>query len=136
MFFADLRAVDSICSSVDANLNGEAFPDSLRCRTGTIDRPQTGVWLLNRQAQALSGVVGVDDKGKSDASAEISVIGDGEILGTFSTSYAEPVEVNLDVTGVLRLEITTTSATRADVVLGTWLVKGTGDEIAALESSS
>ena len=136
MFFADLKAVDRICSSKDADLNGTPYNKSLGCSTGQANKPKTGVWLLDRRVQAISGVIGVDDKGKSDASAEVTVVGDGQVLGTFSTSYAQPADINISVTGVLRLEIVTTSATGSEVVLGTWLLKGTSDDITALESGA
>lgn len=136
LFMADLKAVSSICSKTTANINASAFPNSLSCGTGQPDRPRTGVWLLNRRVQAISGAIGVDDKGKSDATAQITVIGDGKSLGTFSVGYAKPTEINISVAGVLRLEIVTTSPTQSDVVLGTWLLKGTTDDISALESGS
>ena len=51
-----------------------------------------------------------------------------------SVSYGQTQPLNIDVTGVLRLEIVTSSDNGADVYLGDAIIKGTDSEINQLET--
>jgi hypothetical protein len=136
LYLNKLRAVSGSCSSTEAQINAQAYKQSLRCGTGTTKSPRTTVWLLNRKVQVISGVIGINDKDDPGLVVDVTVIGDGQVLGTYTTSYAHPAEVNLAVPGVLRLEVQATSGKSANVVLGDWILKGTTEDIDALESGS
>lgn len=136
MYLRDLKAVSGSCSTANIQINAQDYPQSLSCGTGTASSPRTTVWLLNRRVQVISGVLGVDDEGAPDASVEVTVIGDGNVLGSFAASYAEPAEVSIPVTDVLRLEVVAVSAKSGKMALGDWLLKGTTDDINALEAGS
>lgn len=136
LYLKNLKAVSGSCSSIEAQLDGQAYKQSLSCGSGTVKSPRIAVWLLNRQVQVISGVIGINDKDDPDQEVEVNVWGDGELLETYTASYAHPVEVSIPVSGVLRLEVETTSQKSAKVVLGDWTLKGTTESIDALESGS
>ena len=89
---------------------------------------------LEKHGSALSATVGVSDDASPSASARIRVLGDGAELANTSVSYGQTQPLNIDVTGVLRLEIVTSSDNGADVYLGDAIIKGTDSEINQLET--
>lgn len=133
VFVSQLKSVDGNCSKHDGRINGQSYPNSTECRSGTAEHPSTSVWLLDRKAHQLSAVVGVDDRGKTDASVTVRITGDGKELANVNATYATPTEVSVSVEGVLRLEIIVVSENRASAVFGDMLVKGLPDEIKTLE---
>lgn len=135
LFLSQLEAADGGCSSKDGRLNGKEYPNSTECRSGTAQYPATSVWLLDRKAHQLSGVIGVDDRGKTDAVVQVVITGDGAELANVTATYANPVEVSVSVKDVLRLEVTVLSENQSQAVLGDMLVKGLPEEIATLEKS-
>lgn len=136
VFFSRLAAVDAPCSVKAADVNAVRYSNSVSCRTGDVDYTQVGVWLLNRRAALITGMVGVDDKGATTAAATVTVTGDGKPLATLDVSYAKPAELSVDVTGILRLEIDFRSTDGSEVVLAELLVKGASADIDTLETES
>lgn len=136
VFLNQLSAVEGGCSATEAHLNAQPMPNSLECSPGWGDEGARIVYLLNRKARLISATVGVDDAGASDAVARVVITGDAKPLANVTVSYAKPAPISLDVTGVLRLEITVTSPTGSRAILGDALVKGATDEIGQLETDS
>lgn len=134
LFFDALRPVESICRSAEARLDGQLYVNSLDCRSGNPEQPAVGVWLLDRRGQQLTGTIGVDDTGETDATASVRIIGNGTELAAAEVSYATPAAIDIDISGILRLEIWIASETRSSVMLGDVLVKGTSADIDRLEA--
>ena len=61
---------------------------------------------LGRGYHTLTAVAGIDDKSPDGTvNPTVFILGDGRQLGTFAPTLGKPVDVNIDVTGVLRLEV-------------------------------
>ncbi len=128
---------DGSCGSVDARLNGKAYPTSVGCdaRSG---RVQESVYLLNRQVGRLTASLGIDDRATPGARAAVTITGDGNQLFTGTAEYGGTVTVDADTAGVLRLVITVervdagTDSARA--VLGDAALAGSAEGLASLES--
>ena len=123
------------CSAFDAKINGTAYTNSVKCSSGRASSPSKAVWLIDRKAYRLSGLVGVDDRGDSDGAVQVVITGDGVELANVTATYAKPVEVNVSVEKVLRLEITVTSEKNSNAILGDMILKGIPDQIATLETN-
>ena len=114
-----------------------AYPNSLTCSPGTVEDPNTAVWLINRRGRQLTGTIGVSDADGLDATAQVQITGDGKPLAQVSASYAAPAPIDLDISGVLRLEISVVSGeTRSRAVLGDMILKGSTADIDTLETDS
>lgn len=135
VYLGQLEQVDRICRGSESDVNGKHYPNSTSCSPGYNEEEAMGFWLLNRNAMAITGVVGVDDKGDPLDVARVRFIGDGTELANITVAYAQPQELSIDVEGVLRLEVAVTSATGTPVALADVLVKGTDQQIAALVAS-
>ncbi|MDO5082930.1 MAG: PASTA domain-containing protein [Arachnia propionica] len=133
VYLAQLKMADGGCSGRDGRINGRGYPNSTECRSGTSQNPSTGVWLLDRKVHQLTGVIGVDDRGKVDAAVQVIITGDGKELVNATATYANPVEVSVSVKDVLRLEIAVISEKQSSAMLGDMLVKGIPEEIETLE---
>ena len=106
VFLAQLEAVDSMCSPSEEQVDAVAYPNSLTCSPGTVEDPNTAVWLINRRGRQLA-------------------------------SCAAPAPIDLDISGVLRLEISVVSGeTRSRAVLGDMILKGSTADIDTLETDS
>lgn len=137
VFLAQLEAVDSMCSASEEQVDAVAYPNSLSCSAGTAEDPNTAVWLINRRGRHLTGTVGVSDADDLDATTQVRITGDGNPLAQVSASYAVPATIDLDVSGVLRLEISVVSGeTRSRAVLGDMILKGSTADIDTLETDS
>lgn len=123
------------CSAFDAKINGTAYTNSVKCSSGRASSPSKAVWLIDRKAYRLSGLVGVDDRGDSDGAVQVVITGDGVELANVTATYAKPAEVNVSVEKVLRLEITVTSEKNSNAILGDMILKGIPDQIATLETN-
>lgn len=122
------------CSTRDTFLAGTKYTEALQCSSRSRGEETSYAWLLEKHGSALSATVGVSDDASPSASARIRVLGDGAELANTSVSYGQTQPLNIDVTGVLRLEIVTSSDNGADVYLGDAIIKGTDSEINQLET--
>lgn len=137
VFLAQLEAVDSMCSPSEEQVDAVAYPNSLTCSPGTVEDPNTAVWLIKRRGRQLTGTIGVSDADGLDATAQVQITGDGKPLAQVSASYAAPAPIDLDISGVLRLEISVVSGeTRSRAVLGDMILKGSTADIDTLETDS
>ena len=123
------------CSAFDAKINGTAYTNSVKCSSGRVSSPSKAVWLIDRKAYRLSGLVGVDDRGDLDGAVQVVITGDGVELANVTATYAKPAEVNVSVEKILRLEITVTSEKNSNAILGDMIIKGIPDQIATLETN-
>ena len=116
-----------------ASVGGEIVRTSLTCSPYRAE-PAYLVWNLSRKAVVLTGVAGLDDRG-STRGASLRVIADGHVLLERDLVFGEAVPLRVDVSGVLRLRVETTSvsADGSDVVLGDLAVVGRPEDVAALQ---
>lgn len=135
VYLSKVKAEGYGCSAFDAKINGTAYVNSVKCGSGRASSPSKAVWLIDRKAYRLSGLVGVDDRGDSDDAVQVIVTGDGVELANVTATYAKPAEVNVSVEKVLRLEITVTSEKNSNVILGNMILKGIPEQIATLETN-
>lgn len=135
VYLSKVKAEGYGCSAFDAKINGTAYTNSVKCSSGRASSPSKAVWLIDRKAYRLSGLVGVDDRGDSDGAVQVVITGDGVELANVTATYAKPAEVNVSVEKVLRLEITVTSEKNSNAILGDMILKGIPDQIATLETN-
>lgn len=90
---------------------------------------------VGRDYRKVRGTVGMSDNSPSDARVKFEVLGDGRSLLAQELGLGEAVPVDLDITGVLRLELVATetqpSSTYDDAtaVFGDFQVLGTPAEV-------
>lgn len=126
---AEVTGSRSDCRKSEVTIEGRGYPDALRCSTAREGEPTSTVWLVGKHGSVLSAGVGLADTGKADSTARVQVLADGKEVAALDVSYGKLAPVSVDISGVLRLEIVTSSATGADVYLTDAIVKGTDSDI-------
>lgn len=125
----------SSCSTgTNISMNGTAYKEALACSGGFSSKESTYAWVLGRHASTLSTTVGLADSGKTDATATVRILADGNEVARADVAYGKPAKVDADVSNALRLEITVSSKNGDTVYLGDALVKGTTAQIDQLEA--
>ena len=125
----------SSCSTgTNVSMNGTAYKEALACSGGFNDKESTYAWVLGRHASTLSTTVGLADSGKTDATATVRILADGNEVARADVAYGKPAKVNADVSNALRLEIAVSSKNGDTVYLGDALIKGTTTQIDQLEA--
>lgn len=135
VFLAQITKVQGSCGSGSASVDGKTYDHSVTCSPGS--SPATTAYLLNRQVTALQGVVGLSDSGDPHGTAAVRVVGDGKVLLDTTVAYGTATPLALDVSNVLRLEITYSASTPGSgtrLVLGDVRLVGDPAGIAALDS--
>lgn len=130
----EVSAVDDTCFTSEDSINGTTYDDLLVCSTDRSAADQA--WLIARAGARLTGVVGVPDSSDPSSSMAVQVIGDGQVLASFTATYGSAQPLDVDVSGVLRLTIRYQSTTNdyGDVGLGHLTLLGDADLLAALTS--
>ena len=124
----------SSCSTdTNISMNGTSYKEALACSGGFSNKESTYAWVLGRHASTLSTTVGLADSGKTDATATVRILADGNEVARADVAYGKPAKVNADVSNALRLEIAVSSKNGDTVYLGDALVKGTTAQIDQLE---
>jgi hypothetical protein len=130
----EVSPVDDTCFTDQDSINGTSYDDLLVCSTDSSAADQA--WLIGRAGARLTGVVGVPDSSDPSSSMTVQIIGDGQVLASFTATYGSEQPLDVDVTGVLRLTIRYGSTTNdyGDVGLGHLTLLGDADLLAALTS--
>lgn len=125
----------SSCSTdTNVSMNGTSYKEALACSGGFSNKESTYAWVLGRHASTLSTTVGLADSGKTDATATVRILADGNEVARADVAYGKPAKVNADVSNALRLEIAVSSKNGDTVYLGDALIKGTTTQIDQLEA--
>ena len=125
----------SSCSTdTNVSMNGTSYKEALACSGGFSNKESTYAWVLGRHASTLSTTVGLADSGKTDATATVRIMADGNEVARADVAYGKPAKVNADVSNALRLEIAVSSKNGDTVYLGDALIKGTTTQIDQLEA--
>ena len=125
----------SSCSTdTNVSMNGTSYKEALACSGGFSYKESTYAWVLGRHASTLSTTVGLADSGKTDATATVRILADGNEVARADVAYGKPAKVDADVSNALRLEIAVSSKNGDTVYLGDALVKGTTAQIDQLEA--
>lgn len=125
----------SSCSTdTNISMNGTSYKEALACSGGFSSKESTYAWVLGRHASTFSTTVGLADSGKTDATATVRILADGNEVARADVAYGKPAKVNADVSNALRLEIAVSSKNGDTVYLGDALVKGTTAQIDQLEA--
>ena len=125
----------SSCSTgTNISMNGTSYKEALACSGGYSSKESMYAWVLGRHASTFSTTVGLADSGKTDATATVRILADGNEVARADVAYGKPAKVNADVSNALRLEIAVSSKNGDTVYLGDALVKGTTAQIDQLEA--
>lgn len=116
VFLAEFEGrLDSLYYDIETiDMNGVTYTNTPTLSKARSSRTAAG-WVsynLSRDWQTLVVQLGIDDSaGSLDAASKIEFRGDGELLEEATVRFGEVVEVEVDVSGVLRLEIIRTNIT-------------------------
>ena len=121
-------------TDTNVSMNGTSYKEALACSGGFSNKESTYAWVLGRHASTLSTTVGLADSGKTDATATVRILADGNEVARADVAYGKPAKVDADVSNALRLEIAVSSKNGDTVYLGDALVKGTTAQIDQLEA--
>ena len=135
VYVDSLSTVDSYALGEDTSeLDGESYPRSLA--SGSWDKSGYGEWNLSRGYRQLVATVGrSDDAAHSEEQVQVEVFLDQRKAWSERVVLGEPVEMDIDVTDVLRLRIEFTSLNdqAAYLVLGDIHLLGLPSEVPELE---
>ena len=125
----------SSCSTdTNVSMNGTSYKEALACSGGFSNKESTYAWVLGRHASTLSTTVGLADSGKTDATATVRILADGNEVARADVAYRKPPKDNADVSKALPHEIAVSTKNGDTVYLGDALVKGTTTQIDQLEA--
>lgn len=133
VYLSALEPAESRCSAGEADINGMPFAFSVICSAGR--QESTQVYLLDRRSSGMEGVIGIVDQSEPGYAADVTIVGDGQVLFTASVGYGQSVPFSVRTVGVLRLELRVSSPTpdsSGRVALGDARVIGGPDDIAVL----
>jgi hypothetical protein len=89
-------------------INGVSYSNSLSFDNYNSDPNQVVVgYNLNRHCYSLTGVLGLDDSDRAGYYGEFTVLTDGKTVLDTTVSFGQTNQMNLNVSGVLRLELGT-----------------------------
>ncbi|MCB5294334.1 NPCBM/NEW2 domain-containing protein [Arthrobacter sp. SO3] len=134
-----LKGIGNCGPISSGSVNGTKVTNGLRCAVG--HNPTTTYWILDRTVARLQGTIGIDDSSDTAATARITITADGKPLLDQDIAYGQSANLDADITGVLRLEVTVTETSTSKksgtsgttyVVLGNAVVLGSAAAIAAL----
>ena len=107
----------------------------MTCSPGSSET--TAAWLLNRQVTQFTGVLGVDDRSDPGTTVAVRIAVDGRVVFDQVVGYGTATPFTVDVTGVLRLEVTYSSPSTSgqrQLALGDARLVGEPAGVAALDS--
>lgn len=130
-YLADREPVEGEADRESSQVSGETYT---RAVTLTVPRysddpEQRAGYNLGRYYREFRATVGLRDDMPSAASVTVEVYGDGRELFSEEAGLGDAVPLELDVTGVLRLEFFVTGTRQVTVVWGDARVLGTPDEV-------
>ena len=87
----------SSCSTdTNVSMNGTSYKEALACSGGFSNKESTYAWVLGRHASTLSTTVGLADSGKTDATATVRILADGNEVARADVAYGKPAKVNAE----------------------------------------
>lgn len=108
-YLSDLRPVSGSPRTGSRNVNGVAYANSVAREFGGCTQTVNYGYDIGRNWSRFQTTVGISDNSRSDSVVQYEFYGDGRKLGTTITSrLGTATPVNLDVSGVLRLELRAT----------------------------
>ena len=136
IFLSNLNASNSSCRNGLAKVAGKDLKQSVICTvpTGTSARPVTADYTLSGNADGLVATLGVAVDSPPGSSVSIKLLGDGQSLRTVEVSSAETKSLEVEVSGVVRLQIEVTGTGGARAVLGDAQLIGSPAGINALQA--
>lgn len=105
VFLSDLRAVDSDCSRGEAKANGVESEHSILCSLPRLEASASVSWDLSRRADRFTAQLGIGDDGAIDGVGRVQVVVDGVVVAEFDARFGSLADIDVPVTGVLRLEL-------------------------------
>ena len=132
---SEIESEEGGCSTEDDQMNGTEYIGLISC--SAYDEPEASVWLINRAAQRLTARIGIpDSSGTGSDRARLVIRGDGRVLGSFDVSYGRTQDIDVNVSGVLRLSVEYSSSAEdgSAVGLGNATLLGDETKLAPLES--
>ena len=137
IYLSDFKAVTSNrFSSEPATLNGQKYAHSIL--SSAYSEKSSIEWNLGRHFTHLSGKLGLSDNAKdADATFTVDFYADQTLLKTETVSFGTFIDLDLDMTNVLRLKIVVTRTDKgnsgASVVLGDAALEGSPDQVPSLD---
>ena len=132
---SDLQTADAPCGSInkgEAEINGESFQDSLIVYAGS--QSCYLEYNFGRDWNRFKASVGVTDDSPSDLQVRFEVFGDGKELFNQVLSFGQSAPVDVDVVGVLRLRLQTTTVTTPKSSASRYAVWGNARRIGSPEA--
>ncbi|WP_166356181.1 protein kinase domain-containing protein [Phytoactinopolyspora limicola] len=129
-FLADQSPVEGSVDTAAARISGDTFTRSVLTWTRSSSEPRRAGFDLGRGYREFRAVVGPRDDAPSDSEVQIGVYGDGRLLFEETLGLGDAAQIDIDVTGVLRLELVTlANSSSTYVVWGDAQVLGSPDEV-------
>ncbi|WP_322778319.1 NPCBM/NEW2 domain-containing protein, partial [Frankia sp. Cas4] len=112
-FLTDLTVIESDgkVESGSGSISGTKLPHSVILQANHYDDPKNvarAEYDLGRDYRRLQATVGLADDARSNAVYQIEIYGDDRRLASHTVRLGNSVPIDLDVTGILRLRLTTT----------------------------
>jgi hypothetical protein len=132
-YLSDLEPVDK--AHYNSFETGTQKSNSISYAHGTYISLYSGVnatidYDLSRQYRQLVGSVGLNDKASTDSTVKLEVYGDDRLLKEFTLTFGTTTELDVDVTKVLRLQLSISLLRgNAGVVLGDARLQGLPAEV-------
>lgn len=136
IYVTALDPIDRECRVDDGFLAGQQYADALRCPVRR-DDPTVQEYVLRGDALALAGTIGLGDDQELDRVVLVEVANEDEVLVSEQSRFGEPVTIDVDLTGALRLQIRLSlvepeDAFSTDVIGGDLRLVGSADSVDAL----
>lgn len=110
VFLSEIRADQSSCSTGALLVAGNTSQNALECNAST-SSPANSAWLVAAAADRFVATVGIPDSEPTTAKARIDVLVDGKKVATVDVVWGKSEDIEIDVSGALKLELQTVSST-------------------------
>jgi hypothetical protein len=133
-YLADQRPVSTSSSALESGTwytNGEPYTHALKVPIGRYSADSTVIeYDLSRDYRQLLGAVGLEDRSVGGTTFKVEIYGDDRSLFDSVLALGQVQAVDLDITGVLRLEVVVTRISgEGAVVLADVRALGLEDEV-------
>lgn len=136
---ATVKSSGSCGSKSSGTVNGTKTTTGISCSARKTQSSTS--WIIARAAARLQATVGLDDASDPLAATRIRIVADGRTVFDEVVKYGQSVKVDVDVSNVLRLEVTVTrtdqsTSDSAEVVLANAVVAGGAESLSKIEAFS
>lgn len=132
---ATVNDTGSCSSKSGGSVNGNKTSTGISCGARSVQTSSS--WIISRAASRLQATVGLDDASDPLATAQIKIVADSQTILDEAIKYGQSVNLDADVSNVLRLEVIVTRTDKnsgsAEVVLGDALLTGGQDSLNAID---